>query len=118
MHGKAISPILATVLALGLAGCGTTPGDRALSGGMLGAGTGALIGSIAGSAADGALFGGLGGLALGALTSSDTVNLGEPVWNHHAANSSRRRTRRTARNDEHCTTRETATARITTCPRR
>jgi osmotically inducible lipoprotein OsmB len=116
MYAKTKSVILASILALCLAGCGTTPGDRALSGGMLGAGTGALIGSIAGSAADGALFGGLGGLALGALTSPDTVNLGEPVWNHHAANSSRHRT--TARNDEHCTTRETATARITTCPKR
>jgi osmotically inducible lipoprotein OsmB len=118
MHSNIISPILAAVLALGLAGCGTTPGDRALSGGMLGAGTGALIGSIAGSAADGALFGGLGGLALGALTSSDTVNLGEPIWNHHASYSSRHRASRTARNDEHCTTRETANARITTCPKR
>ena len=118
MYAKTKSVILASILALCLAGCGTTPGDRALSGGMLGAGTGALIGSIAGAAADGALFGGLGGLALGALTSSDTINLGEPVWNHHATNSSSRRTSRTARNDEHCTTRETATARITTCPKR
>ncbi len=117
MQGKTTSAILAAVLALGLAGCGTTPGDRALSGGMLGAGTGALIGSIAGSAADGALFGGLGGLALGALTSPDTVNLGEPVWNHHASYSSRHHASRTARNDEHCTTRETANARITTCPK-
>jgi hypothetical protein len=93
-----------------LAGCGTTPGDRGLSGGLLGAGTGAAIGAIAGSAGEGALIGGLGGLAIGALTSPDVINLGEPAW-HRTASTSRRS--RVARND--CTTRETSTARITTC---
>jgi hypothetical protein len=79
----ALVPIL--VCSVSLAGCGTTPGDRGLSGGLLGAGTGAAIGAMAGSAGTGALIGGLGGAAIGMLTSSDTINLGEPAWRHKAA---------------------------------
>ena len=103
-----------------LAGCGTSPGDRGLSGGILGAGTGAAIGSLAGSAGTGALVGGLGGAAIGLLTSPDTINLGPAPWNRSAASSSHRRygsrhsaSRHYAKSD--CTTRETATQRITTC---
>jgi osmotically inducible lipoprotein OsmB len=108
-----------TVFALGLsavmlAGCGTSPGDRGLSGGILGAGTGAAIGSLAGSAGTGALIGGLGGAAIGLLTSPDQINLGPAAWNRSASSShSRRHARRYARSD--CSTRETATQRITTC---
>jgi osmotically inducible lipoprotein OsmB len=73
---------LAAVLAVGVAlsACGTTPGERALSGGLLGAGTGAAIGSVTGSAGKGALIGGLGGAAIGALTSPSQINLGS---NYH-----------------------------------
>jgi hypothetical protein len=56
------------------------PGDRAVSGGFLGAGTGAAIGAIAGEAGLGALSGGLFGLAVGALTSPELLNLGPPPW--------------------------------------
>jgi hypothetical protein len=107
------------ISALLLAGCGTSPGDRGLSGGILGAGTGAAIGSLAGSAGTGALVGGLGGAAIGLLTSPDVINLGPAPWNRSASASSHRRhasrpaAHRTARSD--CTTRETATQRITTC---
>lgn len=73
---------LVIVLTAGLSGCGTMPGDRALSGGLLGAGTGAVIGSVTGSVGKGALIGGLGGAALGALTSPDVLYLGEPPWRH------------------------------------
>jgi hypothetical protein len=62
----ALSAILFTGLAL--SGCGTTPGDRAVSGGLLGAGTGAAIGSVTGHAGTGAVIGGLGGAAIGVLT--------------------------------------------------
>ena len=97
-----------------LAGCGTSPGDRGLSGGILGAGTGAAIGSLAGSAGTGALIGGLGGAAIGLLTSPDKVNLGPAPWNRSAsASSGRRHASRYAKSD--CSTRETATQRITTC---
>jgi hypothetical protein len=63
-----------------LAGCGTTPSDRALSGGLLGAGAGAAIGSVAGGAGTGAVIGAVSGAAIGALTKPDQVNLGRPVW--------------------------------------
>lgn len=48
---------------LALAACGSTPGERALSGGALGAGTGALI-----DGGTGAVIGGGAGAAAGALT--------------------------------------------------
>ena len=72
----------ASILAAGLilSACGTTPGDRAVSGGLLGAGTGALIGGAAGSAGTGALIGGLGGAAIGAATDPRDFNLGPPPW--------------------------------------
>ncbi|HKB96438.1 MAG TPA: hypothetical protein VKB94_06275 [Rhizomicrobium sp.] len=111
---------IAIFASLSLAACGTTPGDRGLSGGLLGAGTGAAIGSLAGSAGTGALLGGLGGAAIGVLTSPEVINLGQPVWNRSASSSrhhryaSRSRVTRSARN-EGCSTRETRTQRITTC---
>ncbi len=67
MKSGAIAAAFATALAL--AGCGTAPGERAVSGGLLGAGAGAAIGSVTGSAGRGAVIGGVGGAALGALTS-------------------------------------------------
>lgn len=63
-----------------LAACGTTPGERAVSGGLLGAGAGAAIGSVTGSAGKGALIGGIAGAAIGALTDPCTLNLGDPFW--------------------------------------
>ncbi|MGH7040755.1 MAG: YMGG-like glycine zipper-containing protein [Acetobacteraceae bacterium] len=65
---------------LGLAGCGYSPGSRALSGGAIGAGTGAIVGAVAGgSPATGALIGGAVGAVGGAVTSPNTVNLGRPI---------------------------------------
>ncbi|MBY0337547.1 MAG: hypothetical protein K2X11_13085 [Acetobacteraceae bacterium] len=67
--------------ALGLSACGYSTGDRAISGGLLGAGTGAAVGAITGgNAGTGALIGGAVGAAGGALTSGNSVNLGRPVW--------------------------------------
>ena len=113
IRSLAIMPVM--ILSLALAGCGTTPGDRGLSGGLLGAGTGAAIGAMAGSAGTGALIGGLGGATIGILTSSDTINFGEPAWHHTA--SRRRHSSKVASNDESCTVKETATKRVTTCTR-
>lgn len=71
----------ATVLAaLTLGACGTSPGDRALSGAGIGAIGGAAIGSVTGSAGAGAVIGGVAGGVVGAATSPDDVYLGEPVW--------------------------------------
>ena len=74
----ACSIVLAASLAL--SACGTAPGDRALSGGLVGAGTGAAIGAVAGNAGAGALIGGLGGAVLGAVTSPNQLYLGPTPW--------------------------------------
>ena len=56
-------------LSLSLAGCGHTPGQRAVSGGLIGAGAGAGIAAIAGGPVlGGALLGGAVGAGTGALT--------------------------------------------------
>ena len=56
------------VLALATAACGERPVDRALTGGAIGAGGGALVGAAAGNPVAGAVVGGLGGAAIGAAT--------------------------------------------------
>lgn len=66
------------ILALGA--CGQTTGDRALSGGAIGAGAGAVGGALMGAPAAGALVGGAVGAGTGALTSPSQVDLGRPVW--------------------------------------
>lgn len=74
---------VALALTLGLAGCGYSTGSRALSGGAIGAGTGAVIGAATGgSPAVGALIGGAVGAVGGAVTSPNTVNLGRPIVGH------------------------------------
>jgi hypothetical protein len=68
-------------LTLALAGCGQSTGDRAVSGGLLGAGAGAAVGAVTGgSAGTGALIGGAIGAVGGAATSPRNVDLGRPVW--------------------------------------
>lgn len=63
-----------------LAACGHNPGDRAVSGGLLGAGAGAVIGATVGAPLQGAAIGGAVGALGGAATSSHTVNFGRPFW--------------------------------------
>lgn len=69
--------------ALLLSGCGTDPGDRAASGGLLGAAGGAAIGAAAGNPALGAAAGAVGGALIGGLTDPCTLNLGNPFWRDH-----------------------------------
>ncbi|MHB0707925.1 YMGG-like glycine zipper-containing protein [Roseomonas mucosa] len=69
-----------TLAGLTLGACGYSTGDRAASGGLLGAGTGAAIGSLSGNAGTGALIGGGVGALGGAATSGNDVNLGRPIW--------------------------------------
>jgi hypothetical protein len=84
--------LLATVAALGLSACGTTQGDRAVSGGLIGAGAGAAIGSLVGNPGAGAVVGGVAGAATGALSDPCDLNLGAPVWrNRHASRADYRR---------------------------
>lgn len=61
--------VLLVGLLLVLAGCGETSGTRAVTGGLLGAGTGAGVSAATGhKAGTGALIGGGAGAAGGALT--------------------------------------------------
>lgn len=73
---------IASVLAIGvgLAACGTTKGDRALSGAGIGAGAGLVGGALVGHPVAGALVGGAAGAAAGGLTDPDDVYLGKPIW--------------------------------------
>ena len=85
MRSKRIHGILtagALVAFLGLAGCGTSSGDRFLSGAGIGAGAGAATGAVVGglSPGTGALIGGLVGGGVGAMTSPNQVYAGKPVW--------------------------------------
>src|SRR5262249_45312413 len=60
---------LLAISLLALAACGTTPGERAVTGGLIGAGAGAGAGAIVGgSPLAGALLGGGAGALTGALT--------------------------------------------------
>ncbi len=55
--------------AIGLAGCGSTPGTRAVTGGLMGAGAGAGVSALTGGRpATGALIGGGIGAVGGAVT--------------------------------------------------
>ena len=61
-----------------LVACGNTRGERALTGGAIGAAGGAAAGAIVGgSAGAGALIGGAAGAATGALTDRDDLDLGD-----------------------------------------
>jgi osmotically inducible lipoprotein OsmB len=82
MSSRAIATgLLLSCLTLGLAACGQTTSDRALSGGLLGAGAGAAVSAVTGGGlATGALVGGALGAAGGAVTSPGAVNLGRPAW--------------------------------------
>lgn len=82
---KNVTTGLALAGAIALAACGTNPGDRAVSGGILGAGAGAVIaGATGGSVGTGAAIGAVGGAVLGAATDPCDLNLGDPYWRHRS----------------------------------
>lgn len=65
-----------TVLISPLSACGDTRGERALSGGGIGAGVGAVGGAVAGGNPwTGALIGGAVGAGVGAVTSKKQIDL-------------------------------------------
>lgn len=64
-----------------ISACGETTTDRALSGGAIGAGVGAVGSTITGgSPVTGAIVGGAAGAATGGLTKEKDLNLGKPIW--------------------------------------
>jgi osmotically inducible lipoprotein OsmB len=76
-----IRSIIAIALAgMTLAGCGTSVGDRGLSGAGIGAATGAVAGALVGAPLAGAAIGAGAGAAIGAGTSPSAVDLGKPAW--------------------------------------
>jgi osmotically inducible lipoprotein OsmB len=79
MKRIALAAILSLAL-LALGACGTSTTDRAISGGGIGAGAGAIGGWMLGAPVTGALLGGAVGAGAGALTNKDQINLGKPVW--------------------------------------
>lgn len=85
MHRLAAIPLV--VSSLMMSGCGTTFEDRTLSGAGIGAAGGSIIGALTGlSVVEGAAIGALTGGGVGAVTSQEQVNLGEPIWKQHANN--------------------------------
>ena len=73
--------LLGFTLAIALTGCGYSRGDRAASGGLLGAAGGAGVAALTGgSPLVGAAIGGAAGAVGGAATSGRDVNLGRPLW--------------------------------------
>jgi osmotically inducible lipoprotein OsmB len=71
------------IAAMALSACGTTTGDRGLSGAGIGAATGAVAAAIVGGPvlAATAIGAGAGALA-GMATTPSAVNLGKPIWDH------------------------------------
>jgi len=73
---KTTKIIITTASVLMLTACGDTMGQRALSGGGIGAGAGALGAAVTGgSVGGGALVGGLVGAGVGAATNSRQIDL-------------------------------------------
>lgn len=74
MSRTATLAIMASALAMLTAACGETPGQRAVTGGAIGAASGAVVGSTVGAPLGGAVVGGLGGAAIGAATTPRNDN--------------------------------------------
>lgn len=76
-----VPPVALMAATLALSACGSSTGDRALSGAGIGAAAGTAVGAVTGlGIVEGALIGaGAGGLT-GALTDEDTIDLGKPWW--------------------------------------
>jgi osmotically inducible lipoprotein OsmB len=77
MLRKFIAPSFAVLVLTALTACGYSPGHRALTGGAIGAGGGAIIGGATGmGAGTGALIGAGAGALTGAATTHSQLNLG------------------------------------------
>ena len=78
--GTAVAAVTLIGASLALGACGESKGDRALSGGAIGAGAGAVGGALVGAPVSGAVIGGAAGAATGAMTDKDQIDLGKPAW--------------------------------------
>lgn len=76
-----LASLAAVILLAGsLSACGSSLGDRTLSGAGIGAAAGAIGGALVGAPATGAAIGAAVGGAAGAVTQKKDVNLGKPIW--------------------------------------
>lgn len=76
-----IRTVMGAALLMTMCGCGTTPGERALSGAGIGAGAGAALGAVTGmGVGTGAAIGAAAGAAAGGVTNKRQINLGKPAW--------------------------------------
>ena len=82
-RAKTLAKSSAVICVLILSGCGTNPGDRMLSGGMLGAAGGSIIGAATGNPAAGAAIGAVSGAFIGGVTNPCDLDLGTPYWRRH-----------------------------------
>jgi len=80
MPKNGLKMTVAALALVALAGCGSSKGDRALSGAGIGAAGGAVGGALLGSPATGAALGAAAGAATGALTNENDIDLGKPIW--------------------------------------
>ncbi len=80
MNTRIALPVIAVAATMALSGCGTTVGDRGLSGAGIGAAGGAVLGAMVGAPLAGAAIGAGAGAVTGAATSPSAVDLGKPVW--------------------------------------
>jgi len=74
MRKASFAVVVTGLVGLTLAGCGQSPGCRALTGAAIGAAGGAVLGALGGAPAIGAAAGGAAGAAVGGLTSPDQIN--------------------------------------------
>jgi osmotically inducible lipoprotein OsmB len=74
---KLVKLLYAVPMILSLAACGSDPGERALSGGGIGAGAGVGAAILGAPLLPAVLVGGAVGAATGALTSDKQINLGK-----------------------------------------
>jgi len=80
---KVATVFMFIIAAVALTGCGTTTGERTGSGALLGAGTGAAIGSFSGNAGKGALIGAGAGALGGYLYDQDKKQQGQPYYDQN-----------------------------------
>lgn len=78
---KFVYTFMGLVMLMAISACGQTKSERALSGGGIGAGVGAVGSAVTGgSPLTGAVIGGAAGAATGALTDEEDLDLGKPIW--------------------------------------
>lgn len=73
--------VVVSFISFSVTACGNQQGERAVSGGGIGAGVGAVGAAVLGAdPITGAIVGGAVGAGTGAATDKDDIDLGDPIW--------------------------------------